>query len=563
MAVVDAIMCGIVPLRWRGAQYLFDLKVWLWLRVDELETTDKPSPILPFGAPTLPTLPTKPNLDRLTLLGITLWSNAAYLSVLETALANDYGWAGFNATGMHAFLANTFNRQLLTSSDASIALHDPAFGDPLQSYNSSATSVAWYPTVARRYLFNASAPLQELVAGLRAMHPCQMPWMFTQYCWLDLDRTWEMASTSQRQARCAALSQHNGARYLETSLRNLQDWTVWRSCWGTSFDIGMGNDLAASVQGRQWLQHVQSNTLSVPEEVEYWASHDISVFLLQWQNFKDTGLSDSMVISTPFGLSYSLPISERRGIVHLDYQTSHRMYWGLASDLWAVSNNATSVGGLSLLRNSPHFAFANATRASLLFENLTLSSPLNAGLALYDTCLGPFGAVDMVYVSCPASLLALYRYVLQTIATATSTNLEAQKQFLNLPAKTYIGQLPQALLNDTSVRLMGGNLMCGSDLPETTPSNALLTLYAIDTVCGWRYRDFFTPSTTGLVFALAAFDALHQIQPKLDFAAFCASDLYAEPNCEAIYNANAPSIGNCSRDRHPISLYRDDPVRQP
>ncbi|EQC26730.1 hypothetical protein SDRG_15459 [Saprolegnia diclina VS20] len=272
MVVIDAIMCGIVPLRWHGTQYLFDLKVWLWLRVDELETTDKPSPILPFSAPTLPTQTTQPNWDWPSLLGmrsvqrllgllgivytgITLWSNTTYLNVLETALANDYGWAGFNATGMHAFLANTFNRQLLTSTDASIALHGPAFGDPLQSYNSSATSVAWYPTVARRYLFNASAPLHELVAGLRAMHPCQMPWMFTQYCWLDLDRTWEMASTSQRQARCAALSQHNGARYLETSLRNLQDWTVWRSCWGTSFDIGIGNDLAASVPGRLWLQH--------------------------------------------------------------------------------------------------------------------------------------------------------------------------------------------------------------------------------------------------------------------------------------------------------------------
>ncbi|EQC34578.1 hypothetical protein SDRG_07903 [Saprolegnia diclina VS20] len=549
-------MCGIVPLRWHGTQYLFDLKVWLWLHLDELEpVADKPSPILPFSAPTLPTKPTNATLDRPTLLGmrsaqrllglmgmgyigITLWSNAAYLNVLETALANDYGWAGFNATGMHAFLANTFNRQLLMSTDASIALHDPAFGDPLQSYNTSATTVAWYPSVARRYLFNASTPLHELVAGLRALHPCQLPWMFTQYCWLDLDQKWEMASTSQRQVRCAALSQHNGARYLETSLRNVRDWTLWRSCWGTSFDIGIGNDLAASVVGRQWLQRVQANTLSVSEEVAYWVNHGLSVFLLQWQNFKDTGLSDAMVISTPFGLSYTLPISERRGAVHLDYQTSHRMYWGLASDLWAVSNNATSVGGLSLLRNSPHFAFANATRASLLFENLTLSSPLNAGLALYNSSLGPFGAVDMVFVSCPTSLLALYRYVLQAIATVTSTNLEAQRQFLHLPAKTYIGQVPKHLLNDASLRLVGGDLMCGSVLPGSPPSNALFALFGLDAVCGSRYLDFFTPSTTGLVFALAAFDAVHRIEPTIDLGAFCASDVYAEPNCEAIYSAS-------------------------
>ncbi|KDO23501.1 hypothetical protein SPRG_22281 [Saprolegnia parasitica CBS 223.65] len=552
LSLVTAIMCGLVPLTWRNRVHVFDLKLWLLIQSDDEaldSTVQAPVTLLPFSAPSILSLPSRVShsvLGRksvqsflrctgLAYIGITLWSNAAYLSVLETALANDYGWAGFNATGMHAFLANTFNRQLLTSTDASIALHDPAFGDPLQSYNSSAITVAWYPTVARRYLFNASAPLHELVAGLRAMHPCQLPWMFTQYCWLDLDRTWEMASTSQRQVRCADLSQHNGARYLETSLRNVQDWAVWQSCWGSSFDIGIGNDLAASEAGRQWLHRVQTNALSVPEEVEYWSNRGISVFLLQWQNFKDTGLSDSMVISTPFGLSYTLPISERRGVVHLDYQTSHRMYWGLASDRWAVSTNATSIGGLSLLRNSPHFAFANATRASLLFENLTLSSPLNAGLALYDNSLGPFGAVDMVYVSCPTSLLALYRYILHAIATVTSSNLEAQRQFLNLPAKTYIGQLPQALLNDTSLRLVGGNLMCGSDLPGSRPSRALLTLYGIDTVCSWQYLDFFTPSTTGLVFALAAFDAVHRVQPTVDFRAFCASDVYAEPNCEAIY----------------------------
>ncbi|EQC26738.1 hypothetical protein SDRG_15467 [Saprolegnia diclina VS20] len=80
--------------------------------------------------------------------------------------------------------------------------------------------------------------------------------------------------------------------------------------------------------------------------------------------------------------------------------------------------------------------------------------------------------------------------------------------------------------------------MCGSDLPGTPPSGALLTLFGIDMVCGWRYLDFFTPSRTGLIFALSGFDAVHRLQPKFDFAAFCASDVYAEPNCEAIYDAS-------------------------
>ncbi|KDO25040.1 hypothetical protein SPRG_09769 [Saprolegnia parasitica CBS 223.65] len=43
----------------------------------------------------------------------TLSSNIAYFNVVLTSLSNDYGWAGFNSSGMQPFLANAFNRQLL------------------------------------------------------------------------------------------------------------------------------------------------------------------------------------------------------------------------------------------------------------------------------------------------------------------------------------------------------------------------------------------------------------------------------------------------------------------
>ncbi|EQC40950.1 hypothetical protein SDRG_02013 [Saprolegnia diclina VS20] len=552
--LVSAVMCGLLPLTWSGHAYIFDVKLWCLLSRDDYAfelTQGTGSLVLPHCAPTSspPTMESTHGLLSIRLIqrglrlsglcyiGLTLWSNTAYLGVLETSMANDFGWAGFNATGMHAFLANAFNRQLLTSTDAIVALHDPAFGDALQPYNGTATTVSWFPTVARRHLFNASVPLAELVAGLREMEPCQLPWMFTQYCWLDLARQWEMASTSTRQARCVA-SRGNGAVYLETSLRNVQDWDAWHACWGDSFDSGFGQDLQASSAGQAWLRSVYSNTLSVTDEVLYWRTHGISIFLLQWQNFKDLGLSDAMTIMTPFGLSYTLPISQRDGELHLAYQTTHRMYWAFASDLWAVSPNATSIGGKSLLRNSPRFAFANTSRASLLFENLTLASPLDSGLSALTATLGPFGAVDLVYVSCPRSLLDLYDHVLRAIATTTTTRLDAQSAFLSLPIKAYIGQVPRVLLTDASVRIVGGNLMCGADIAPTAPSSALDALFGIDAICSWWYLEYLTPSPTGLLFALLGFDAVHTIDPVVDWSAFCAGDVYAEANCADIYAAS-------------------------
>ena len=80
--------------------------------------------------------------------------------------------------------------------------------------------------------------------------------------------------------------------------------------------------------------------------------------------------------------------------------------------------------------------------------------------------------------------------------------------------------------------------MSGNDFPGSRPSGTLLTLFSADTVCAWQYLDLLTPSTTELGFALAAFDAVHRLQPTIDFGFFCASDVYAEPNCAAIYAAS-------------------------
>ncbi|RQM25968.1 hypothetical protein B5M09_000805 [Aphanomyces astaci] len=53
----------------------------------------------------------------------------------------------------------------------------------------------------------------------------------TQYCWVDFDKTFEMAHTAARQARCASMYHANAAVHYEAMLRNIP-WAKWETSFG-------------------------------------------------------------------------------------------------------------------------------------------------------------------------------------------------------------------------------------------------------------------------------------------------------------------------------------------
>ena len=238
----------------------------------------------------------------------TLTSNVLYYSVVANDLSNDYGWAGFNSTGAQAFVANVFNRQLmLTTQEPVFALDSPGHGDMSQLYNTSTTIIIWAESSARRQLYSDSS-LDVVVANLRRMHPCRLPWMFTQYCWLDMNKTWDMAATASRQARCARNMASNGARVpRDRSAEPQQPGRFGTTCWGVSWQIGFVGYLETSRKGQTWLESIRRTTLSIEDEVRLWESHAISTFQLQWQNYKTPGMDDSIWIQSALGVTYSAP----------------------------------------------------------------------------------------------------------------------------------------------------------------------------------------------------------------------------------------------------------------
>ncbi|KDO21698.1 hypothetical protein SPRG_13036 [Saprolegnia parasitica CBS 223.65] len=403
----------------------------------------------------------------------TLTSNVLYYSVVAKNLSNDYGWAGFNSSGAQAFVANVFNRQLmLTTHEPQFVLDDPGHGDLSQLYNTSTTVILWAESSARRELF-AKSSLDVVVANLRRMHPCRLPWMFTQYCWLDLNKNWEMAVTASRQARCATNMMSNGALYLETGLRNLNNWTTWDTCWGDSWQIGFVKHLETSREGQTWLDSIQkSNTLSIEDEVRVWESLGISTFALQWQNYKTPGMDDSILIQSALGMTYPLQLSQSVASVHTSQQTSFKMYWSLASDLWAIATNTTGITGASLLRGSSLFAFANISTTSVLVQNSTLQAPLSAGFSLLASTIGPFGAIDLVYVAPPPRLLSYVSSVVRNLTHLLVTNLDAQRAFHALSMPVRYAPVPALVFALANTSFVGGNILCGDDSTTYFNGNA-------------------------------------------------------------------------------------------
>ncbi|OQS00434.1 hypothetical protein ACHHYP_03549 [Achlya hypogyna] len=542
MSNVTAFMAGVVHL---SATYRFDIKLW---RVLDARKYDAPTAASehdrPLAAPSermhssyLWRVKGRYNwvvvAVGLGFMVFSLTSNILYLALAQSFLANDFGWEGFGATSVYAFVANQFNAQLLLTSAAAFPIASPAFADWTQRYNDSTAAIHASFHAPRRQLLNPSVPLATVVEGLRTLDPCKLPWVSTQYCWLDLDRTWAMASSARRQLRCEAFVA-NGAVVLETALRNLNDWGAWDACWGASFDVAFSRVLHTTAAGRRWWQLTTTVSSTVADEVRHWVAHGIASYSLQWQNYKTLGLTDTIEITSALGYTQPLQIQYSAGAYHFATQTSLRMYWTFASDLWAVATNATLIGGRSLLRGSADYAFANTTSQELLLQNLTLVSPLATGLDAFVAQVGPFGAVDTVYVSCPPELLALYGGFLQSLSRLLVESKQAQEAYDALPMWPFMLPVPAPLLADGTL-LVGGNVMCGNDVPAYPAYYGAYRGFGMTNVCHAIFAENMAPSVMELLFA---FFGLHSNNAAnmVSLLDICALDA-AGTNCTGVLGA--------------------------
>ncbi|OQS05442.1 hypothetical protein THRCLA_02433 [Thraustotheca clavata] len=555
--VISAAMVGILRVYILGLKIHFDTKLWIPLYSQEVKddglilsipNSYEAAKLLFLGPKLVPQVQSLTRIDSIKLhvqyliivggifyVLLSLVSNFTYSTLAQSFLSNDFGWTGFNTTGMHTFLANQLNVQLMALSNTTINLTNATLIDIGQHYNQSNSQIYWSTNAPRRQLNNAANPLKDIIIGLRKLNPCQLPWMFTQYCFVDFNRTWAMANSIKRQTRCQQ-EIVNGAVYFEAPLRNIRDWDVWNECWGLSFSIGFEQYLNTNELGKMWLQQIYNNKNSIHEEVNLWHLNGITRFQLQWQNYKTMGMTDTINIVSALGFSTPLTISTYEERNHIKQQTSMRMYWSFASDLWAIASNITNIGGMSLISSSSNFAFDNISSASLLFQNLTLIQPLNEGLTKLQSVVGPFGSIDMKYVSPPFELLKFYTAFLDITNSLLLNSSEAQENYNKIPVRPYSCQAPPFLLSNNQIIVNGGNIMCGDDVPQQPAAMGYLSGFGKENVCNTIFIEYVAPTTRQILFGFMGLKVSIGKISDIDLVGICNLDKCAGTLCPVDFN---------------------------
>ncbi|KAF0709218.1 hypothetical protein As57867_006031, partial [Aphanomyces stellatus] len=459
-----------------------------------------------------PTNPVSPNLIRLFgVVGLAYMVGAVVSSILYVSvsapsfLSNDMLWVDFGENGTQAFLCNWFNSALQTigGSSSSFQISSPIYGAYVSTSTNQTSNHIWSSTLYAAAIQDQVNDLSNVVASLRQMDGCQLPWIATAYCYADFNQRWAMAYSARRQQRCQD-ERANGAVFLEAILRNA-DWPSLNACWGSALTTAVLAPIQASGNdGVAWFKSVQGNALSVAAEVASWRATGIDRFTTQWQNYKRLGVVETFAVKSALGLDYPFTLKDFSSAFQQS-STSLKWYWGFANDLRAIASNSSVLAGRSLIQRTPHYAFENTTLEAAMVRQLVVPTPMDPGLALVIASVGPFGVVDLRRVAVPQALRDLYRRMSQFLTSKLAASEAIQTAFWPLMTTTNYG--PQPSIWDNGV-MFGGNIHCGVNL--ATPSdNQVNEYFSAAGVCPNNLPEHVTSSTQDVLLAILAVGFAH------------------------------------------------------
>ncbi|EQC27930.1 hypothetical protein SDRG_14350 [Saprolegnia diclina VS20] len=502
---IAGLFSGLLRLTYKRRQYTFDIKLWTIVR-GQKQRVRSPSKLDGPSTSTIPDLsPILPrprwlgwvySLGGMTYIGIAIAGSLSYLRLTESTLTNDLIWVGFDLRGDHPFLATWLLEALaLGAENTTRPLSELNVAAAFNTSLASTISFADHDGAMLHYA--ALTDVAVAIPALRSLPAIEIPWVFTGYCYVDFNRTFGVAHTAARQARCATYAA-NGAVYMESFLRNVI-WSDWVNYWGEAFEISITTSLVSSAAGLVFLTRLGEPWAAIDDEIDYWRRHSITYYELQWQNFKTIGLINAYTIANAYGAAYPFTLQATAGATRFIQQTSYKMYWGLANDLNGVLDNGTDLGGKSLVLDTP--LSLNASLTSVYLQTGLLASPLSAGLSAIQSFLGPFGSIDMQYVPVPVDLR---RAAGAAMAIVHSLRLTYGAAYAALPHPLYLNPVPFAWLKPTFY-VLGGSVLC---VPDTSPLNitgGLQPLFSFESSCSANTGRTIAsiPSQDHLLFAAA------------------------------------------------------------
>ncbi|OQR88880.1 hypothetical protein ACHHYP_06573, partial [Achlya hypogyna] len=523
-------MSGLFLFRWKRRLQVFDTKLWMCFN----HPLRRPSTIaIPVNSMRTRRARAKVFLG-LGYLACTIASSISYLKLTSVNLANDFWWVAFNATGLQTFIANWYNWNIWVTPSLLDAHLDSATYASMLSYAADATTpISFAKTYSGVMQYEVASSLPLAIRGLRQTDACLVPWIAAQYCYLDFDRRWEMANSAARQQRCFLEFRTNGAVYLEGPLRNV-DWIAFDACWGDAFRTGIASDLALDAAGVAWLAAVKRAATTEDAEVLLWQAKGIASYTTAWQNYKSIGLLNSFNVVNAFGLAYPLTLYATNGSFALATETTRKMYWSFAADLWAVATNGSGATGRSLLRSSARFAFTNTTLGAVYVTNGSMQAPLDPAYAVFESTIGAFGSVDLRHVPFPASLARLARTVHETlnevVGAVSNDSHAAQKAFKNLFILSAMLAVPSGV-NTATLTSVGSNMLCNMKASQLNLTSGYYTYFGYNLPCNSGQGEWIYPYPLQTIFALAASGIAIDAAAAVPVA--CATEMSAPASCRA------------------------------
>ncbi|OQR89657.1 hypothetical protein ACHHYP_06143 [Achlya hypogyna] len=325
----------------------------------------------------------------------TLGASAWFLVLLGPSATNDHWWPHFTVHKTQTFLGDLFNTQLRLNQSGSYSLCDARFSTS-KSYVSDVS-----PAMPRQVL---QAPL-AFDTVVTAMRKNSLNWnirMFAHYCWVDVDRIYELSTTQRRATRCHVKYSANAGVYLEILLRNVDSASLLTDDFAVPLQVAIFEPMAATPRGLAWVNAMFHHTwLPVADEVAYWHASGLSYWQTQVTNYYQQGIQESIVIINALGHAQSVTIGQvaftQRPLSEWTLAYAYNGFW---NDLWQCQFN-----NYGLVRHS-----SNATDAAMAtWESTVYGIVGNATVVdLVHSHLGIFGSIDVELVTAPEAVTALF-----------------------------------------------------------------------------------------------------------------------------------------------------------
>ncbi|KAF0728921.1 hypothetical protein Ae201684P_003625 [Aphanomyces euteiches] len=458
----------------------------------------------------------------MALFGLLYLAATLTLSVyyLNSSMTNDLWWPSFNVSAHQSYLIDVYNAQLVLTRNASTTLDltSSAFGIS-KDYSRRNTPILVTPVYPRIVVDALSQDLATVIQG--PLNICGPHQLNLQYCWVDFNRTWEVAHTDKRQQRCYDRYLDNAAVYYESICRVI-DWNYFiTGTFGGMFNQSIGKTLKKTPEGRNWLKTTPYAFVDVRSEVAYWQRAGIRRFVPQYTNGITWGLCETISIRNAFGAVQTISL-KRMQYYHRGYfWTTMWMYWGPWGDISYASQ------GYSLIRNQSSVScyfhgIPSSACSSIDFEKL-LNAPNTPTVHQIHDHIGPLNSIDLLFVGIPPSLSQLFS-AFQSRVNELILSSDTFAYLLAITPSLAIDPVPLPW-QDSSFMYFGGDPTCVSRQPTSFVQSSFSFLVS----CTKENRLELLLTPLGTLFGLWL------AQPPMNASSICKVSATRKSSCKAVF----------------------------